>query len=204
MEIRRDGFQFPLCSTMILGRLLSLSDLQFLVNEDIIICLANLIRMLWSSSCTWKSFFNHYMCTILNLRDYINHQRVSPFPLAVEHMDETTYVNLERLKELVSFPLPARLWVPVICCPGSLGQPQWWTLMASWQVKDPQRHKSGITGVQEGNRSHKCRWFIMRVYSLRGEKEPWDDTQEMSTLRKSGRKLGSSNRRNGQKNRNSD
>ena len=46
MEIRRDGFQFPLCSTMILGRLLSLSDLQFLVNEDIIICLANLIRML--------------------------------------------------------------------------------------------------------------------------------------------------------------
>lgn len=41
-----------------------------------------------------KVLFYHYTYTILNLRDYINHQRVSPFPLGVEHMDEKMYVNL--------------------------------------------------------------------------------------------------------------
>lgn len=45
-------------------------------------------------------------------------------------------------------PLPARLWVPAMCSSGSLGRPQWWTLMANQWVQDSWRHRLEITEVK--------------------------------------------------------
>lgn len=103
LEVRRavPTLQLP-SSAVTLGGSRCLSDLQLLVNEDVILCLTSFARTVWGSSCMQKNFFYHYMCTVPNLRGNVNHQRVSSFPLGGEHVDEKTYVSPGKLEEPVS------------------------------------------------------------------------------------------------------